>query len=124
MITFKNLSATVVAGATSLSLAPVAFAQSSPFPGGISKPEAGFSDFGDLITRGLNLIFIIAALAVLIYLFIGAFTYLTAGDSEDNVAKARKQITNAIVGLIILASAWAVWQFIVSVIPGLSELLD
>jgi len=119
---FKKLTATVAAGATSLSLAPVAFAQT--FPGGpISPPDAGFSDFGDLISKGLNLVFIIAALAVLVYLFLGAFTYLTAGDNEENVGKARKQITNAIVGLIILAAAWAIWKFIISVIPGLGDLV-
>lgn len=118
---FRKTITTLAAGATSLLAAPVAFAQG--LFSGISNPSAGFSNFGDLINQGINLIFIIAGIAVLVYLFFGAFTYLTAGDNEDQVKSARTRITNAIVGLIILAAAWAIWRFIINIIPGLESLL-
>ena len=102
-----------------LSMAQVAYAQVS-----LTQPSAGFTDFAELISEAINIIFVVAAIAVLIYLFIGAFTYLTAGDSEDNVAKARKQITNAVIGLLILASAYAIWQFIIGFIPDLDTLIQ
>jgi len=119
---FRKTITTLAAGATSLLAAPAAFAQGDLFSG-IDNPSAGFSSFGDLINQGINLVFIIAGIAVLIYLFFGAFTYLTAGDNEDQVKSARTRITNAIVGLIILAAAWAIWRFIISIIPGLESLL-
>ncbi len=90
---------------------------------GISRPSTGFTDFGDLIRRGIDLVFVVAAVAVLLYLFWGAFTYLTAGDNEDNVGAARKRITNAVIGLIIVAAAYALWRFIIGLIPGLQSLV-
>lgn len=89
----------------------------------LTPPSAGFSDFGSLISTGLTIIFIVAGLAVLVYLFIGAFTYLTAGDNEENTKKARSMITNAVIGLIILAAAWALWQLVINLVPGLADLL-
>jgi hypothetical protein len=89
----------------------------------LTPPSAGFTEFGSLISTGLTIVFIVAGLAVLVYLFIGAFTYLTAGDNEDQTKKARLMITNAVVGLIILAAAWAIWQLVINFVPGLADLL-
>ena len=109
-------------GALAITAAP-AFAQSLFDITDINPPSAGFTSFGSLITVGLTIIFIVAGLAVLIYLFYGAFVYLTAGDSEEQTGKARSMITNAVIGLIIMAAAWAIWQLVINLVPGLGELL-
>lgn len=117
--------ATAIASASTALLltAQNTFAQDNTLFDDISQPDVGFTSFGELINRIVTIVFIIGGLAVLIYLFMGAFTYLTAGDSEENTKKARQMITNAVVGLIILASSWAIWQLIISFIPGLGNIL-
>lgn len=52
---------------------------------------------------------VITLVAVLMY---GGWVYLNAGDQDDQVAKARKIITAAVVGFIIIVLAPAIAQFV------------
>jgi hypothetical protein len=61
---------------------------------------------GDVISNALTIVFIAAALAVLIYLIIGAFKWITSGGDKDAIGKARGTIVNALIGLAILALAF------------------
>lgn len=52
---------------------------------------------------------IIMALAGVVFIFmmvLGATQWITSGGEKENVAKARSRITHAIIGLIILSSAF------------------
>lgn len=61
---------------------------------------------GDVISNALLIVFIAAGLAVLIFLIIGAFRWITSGGDKDAIGKARGTIVNALVGLAILALAF------------------
>lgn len=61
---------------------------------------------GDVISNALLIVFIAAALAVLIFLIIGAFRWITSGGDKDAIGKARGTIVNALIGLAILALAF------------------
>jgi hypothetical protein len=61
---------------------------------------------GDVISNALMIVFIAAGLAVLIYLIIGAFKWITSGGDKDAIGKARGTIVNALIGLAILALAF------------------
>lgn len=61
---------------------------------------------GDVISNALMIVFIAAALAVLVYLIIGAFKWITSGGDKDAIGKARGTIVNALIGLAILALAF------------------
>lgn len=61
---------------------------------------------GELISNALQIIFIAAALAVLIFLVIGAFRWITSGGDKEAIGKARGHIVNALIGLAILALAF------------------
>lgn len=63
---------------------------------------------GDVISNALTIVFIAAGLAVLIYLIIGAFKWITSGGDKDAIGKARGTIVNALIGLAILALAFFV----------------
>ncbi len=39
------------------------------------------------------------------------FLYMTAGGNEENTQKAKDMLRNAIIGLIIILSAWAITRF-------------
>jgi hypothetical protein len=42
---------------------------------------------------------------------------MTAGGNEEQVAKAKKNISNAVIGLVIILSAYAVTWFIFTYLP-------
>ncbi len=72
------------------------------FPG----VNPGTTTTGELISNALQIVFIAAALTVLIYLVIGAFKWITSGGDKDAIGKARGTIVNALIGLAILALAF------------------
>lgn len=64
---------------------------------------------------GIRFVFVIAGLAVLVYMLWGALEYITSGGDPDNTAKARQKIINALIGLILLIAALALWLFVTSI---------
>jgi hypothetical protein len=65
-----------------------------------------------LISNALTIIFILAALAVLFMLVLGAFSWITSGGDKDSVGKARSRIVNALIGLAVLALAYFIARFV------------
>lgn len=90
---------------------------------GLNPPAAGFDNLSDLISTGISVALIVGGLIVLVYMFLGGFTYLTAGSDEKRTQKARAIISNAVIGLFLVAAVWAIWGLIIGFIPGLSGLL-
>jgi len=83
----------------------------------ISDPEYGFiGTFGDLISQLINIALIIGAIAALVFILYGGFAYLTAGDDSTKAEGGRAAITNGVIGLIILASAFVLWRFVVQLL--------
>lgn len=75
----------------------------------------GFGDFtslGDATSTLVVPAFSIAAAGVVIYFLLGAFKYLRSGGNKEEVEGARKMISQAIIGFIILMFAFMVLQFI------------
>ncbi len=70
-------------------------------PGGVKTTTST----GALITSGIQILFIFAGLAVLIFIVWAAFDWITSGGDKEKVAAARRKITNAIIGLFLLALA-------------------
>lgn len=54
----------------------------------------------------------LAGIAVFIMLIIGGFRYLTAGGDPKSAESARKTITYAIFGLVLILAAWFILRFI------------
>jgi len=55
----------------------------------------------------------LGVLAILIILW-GGFRWMTAGGSEDKVAEAKKIIVAGVIGIIIVLSALAIVNFVIS----------
>lgn len=63
-----------------------------------------------LIVRGaLSLLGIVFVVLIII----GGYKWLTAGGDEKDVTTALSYIKRAVIGLIIIISAWAIWAFII-----------
>jgi hypothetical protein len=58
-----------------------------------------------------NLIILIYQVAIILFLFMVIFSalqWITSGGDKEKVAGARGRLTNAIIGLFILAFAWVI----------------
>ncbi len=67
--------------------------------------------------------FFISGLALLIYLLFGGFTLLTSGGNPDKVEAGKKTITNAVIGFIIIFTAYWIVQ-IVGLVLGLESVSE
>ena len=65
-----------------------------------------------MISAIISLLMTVGAIAMFIYLVYGGIMWISAGGDQKRVEAAGKQITNAIIGMIILASGWAFVQII------------
>ncbi len=77
----------------------------------ISPPSQGYSDLGTFITNIVVLAFVVALIVALVMLVWGAFEWITSGGDKESVAKARGRIINALIGLAVLAIAFALFRF-------------
>ena len=65
----------------------------------------------------------LGVIAVVIVVY-GGFMYMTAGGNDERVKKAKKTITNGLIGLVIVLMSFAIAQFIVSRLVGATEEAD
>lgn len=79
--------------------------------GGATNPsvDSGLTSAGKFISSISNVLIIVAAIAAFIYLILGGLEWITSGGDKTGLESARNKITHAIVGLIVVAAAWAVW---------------
>ncbi len=62
---------------------------------------------------------IVAALAALLWLIIGAIKWIISGGDKEKVAAARAQIIAAIIGLVIVILSFVILNFVISLlVPG------
>jgi hypothetical protein len=73
---------------------------------GATSGQAGQS-LGSIISNMAGALFIFGFLAAFLILMTGAIAWLTSGGDKSKLESAREKIIQAIIGLIILASAWA-----------------
>jgi len=82
-----------------------------PSIGGVgnNSDTAGASGLGMFISNIASILLIISAIASFLYLILGGINWVTSEGDKAKLEKARNQILHAIVGLIITASAWAIF---------------
>jgi len=70
------------------------------------------------IGLGVQTAITVGALAVLVYFFLGAIRWITAGGDKGSLEKARDQMIQAAVGLLVLVSLIAIIDFIGPILFG------
>lgn len=80
---------------------------------GGAKP-AGLRDFTipDLAVAAVRLLFIAAAVIFFIWLLLGGIQWMLSGGDKVKTEAARNQITAALIGLVVVFSAWAIAQLL------------
>lgn len=89
---------------TYLSITAPAFAQNI----GVELPnQAKITDLGYLISTAINVVIIVAGIIVFVMLVWGGIAYMISGGDKTKTEEARNRITYALIGLAIVAAAWA-----------------
>lgn len=70
---------------------------------------------GNIITWAITAVLVIAGLIFFFMLIIGGLRWILSGGDKAATESARGQITAALIGLVIVFSAWAIAQLISAV---------
>lgn len=78
--------------------------------GGGDAPDytSGGKSLGGLISGVVGALFIAGFLLAFLTLVMGGMNWITAGGDKTKLESARNQITNAIVGIIIVGASYAI----------------
>lgn len=104
----KVVTSAALAANTMMLTAGVVLAQSVDL-----KPAGQFAPLGTLdpqtlIPMLIKLLLIVAALVFFFMLVLGGIKWILSGGDKGKTEEARNQITSALVGLVIVFSAWAI----------------
>ncbi|MCJ7826544.1 hypothetical protein MUP56_02935 [Patescibacteria group bacterium] len=70
------------------------------------------TELGTLISAVVGTLLILSALITFIFLILGGIQWITSGGDKTAMEAARNKITHAIVGLVIVGSAWAIMALV------------
>ena len=76
---------------------------------GSSNPKLEFETLGDVVSNLVPTIFLLAGIALLLYLIAGGLQLMTSRGDPKAVEAAKGKITNGLVGIVIIfASFWII----------------
>lgn len=70
----------------------------------------GLEFLGKILPNIITLLLIITSLAAFFYLIIGGIRYITSGGDKAQIESAQKQLTTAIIGLVLVFSVFAIMK--------------
>lgn len=77
-----------------------------------------FPDLSSAIKKVFEVGIVIAGVIFLILFLIAGISYLTGAGNDEVTGKAKKQMTDAIIGLILTLAAWAIANFVYGKLVG------
>jgi len=86
--------------------------------GGGGDPIQGL---GKLIGWGINIFIIIAGMFLLLYLFLGAFDWITSGGEKEKITKAQNKLTNALIGMVLVFAVLIVFNVLAGQLLGIVD---
>ncbi|MFW6143694.1 MAG: pilin [Patescibacteria group bacterium] len=85
----------------------------NPYESGYGRQETALGSF---IGNVVNAVFVVGGLLLFGYLIFGGFKFMTAGGDEEAIEKAKTMLTNAIIGLIIIATAYFITMILQTIL--------
>ncbi|MFH1895915.1 MAG: pilin [bacterium] len=95
-------------------------------PTGYANPGGGPQSsmvLGDLLNNVIGAVFIVGGILLLVYLFFGAFKYMTAGGDDKATDTAKKMMTNAVIGIVIMTVSFFIVR-IAGTVLGMPNILQ
>lgn len=69
---------------------------------------SGIEFFNKLLPNLISLSFVVATIIFVAIIIVGAIQWITSGGDKNSIESARGKITNALIGIIILFSLFAI----------------
>lgn len=60
----------------------------------------------------INVVLQLLAIIFLVLIIISGYQWMTSGGNEEQVKKAKKNLANAVIGLVIILASWSIAYFI------------
>lgn len=89
-----------------------------PGPSGLNEvdPVVGLSR---LIVVSIQIFLFVAGMVLLMYLFWGAYDWIISEGDKEKLGKARSKITNAIIGILIIALTLSIFILLTGNVLGI-----
>lgn len=78
----------------------------------------GSDTFGGLVALIVQILLVVAGSIAVIFLIIGGYRYITASGNEEQTEAAKKTLTGALIGLVIIAMSFAIIAIISNILLG------
>ena len=89
-----------------------------PLFGGEPDSPARAQDLGSLIIQVVTVMLLVAASVAVIFIIIGGYRYVMAHGNEESTEAAKKTLSGALLGLIIIVLSFAIVRIISAVLYG------
>lgn len=111
ILSTKPLKVSVATAILAVSQVGTAFAQATK-PITISDTGVGVNSISRFLSSGVKIAILIAAILTFVYLIWGGIQWITSGGDKSANEAARNRITAALIGLAIVAAAWALMSVV------------
>lgn len=81
----------------------------------------GSADLKETVVNIITFVLGLLGLIAVIMILYGGFIWLTAGGNEDKVDSAKKIISAAAVGLVVILISWAIVQFVINTTTNVTQ---
>jgi type IV secretory pathway VirB2 component (pilin) len=81
----------------------------------------GTADLKDTVVNIIQWVLGILALLAVVFVIYGGFMWLTSSGDESRIESAKKTISAAVIGLIVVLLAWAIVIFVAGTTANVTE---
>jgi len=81
---------------------------------GCSATSGGTDKINSIITTVINIFSLVVGVVSVIMIIVGGFRYITSGGESSNVTSAKNTIIYALIGLVVVALAQFIVQFVLN----------
>jgi hypothetical protein len=78
----------------------------------LGNPWKNIQDINVLVPNLIKLVLIIAVVVFFFLLLLGGIQWITSGGDKESLTKAQRKITAALIGIVIVFSAWAILNLV------------
>lgn len=79
-----------------------------------SEIVLGNRDIRVVVAKIINAVLILLGIVAVVIVLYGGFVYMTSGGQEEKISQGKKILINGAIGLVIILSAFAIVQFVLS----------
>lgn len=109
----RTLATAIAAGVGTILIAPRVFALDVGYNAIEGELQLGQTDIRTMTASIINVLMSLLGILAVVIILLGGFKWMTAMGDEDKVGEAKKLISQGIVGLVIILSAWAIARFVI-----------